>query len=104
MYKRPSETSMALFQRRIHWLVPTFLIIIITFTIWRPGFGHGIQPRPPPPPPPPPPEKPLINPDEKPKEEPAPEPPVPTETGWEFSLERDEVNFGLSDQQCQVCS
>lgn len=95
--KRAPETSMALFQRRIHWLLPTILLVVITFSIWHPGFGR------PPPPPPPVLEKPKT--DEKPTEPPAQEPPKlpPVELGWEFDLERDELNFGLSDQQCQVC-
>ncbi|EMR72046.1 putative duf821 domain-containing protein [Eutypa lata UCREL1] len=87
---------MALFQRRIHWLLPTILLVVITFSIWHPGFGR------PPPPPPPVLEKPKT--DEKPTEPPAQEPPKlpPVELGWEFDLERDELNFGLSDQQCQI--
>lgn len=97
-HKRTPDSSMALFQRRIHWLLPTILLVVITFSIWHPGFGHHPPPRPPV-------EK--LKPDEKPAEPPAQEPPKPppvVETkGWEFDLERDELNFGLSDQQCQVC-
>lgn len=89
---------MAFIQRRIQWLLPTLVVIIITVTIWRTGYGHPVV-RPAAPI-----EQPIIKPDEKPKEPPAPEPPKPVERPWEFNLERDELNLGLSNQQCQVRS
>ena len=96
LYMRAQESTLGTFRRLKFCIIPAILFILILSFIWHPEFVRSIPP--------------------------ASRLAQTGETGgenqgkglsqgtaqaagggpWEFSPERDELNFGLSDQQCQV--
>ncbi|RYP12452.1 hypothetical protein DL765_007306 [Monosporascus sp. GIB2] len=86
--------------RRVHWLLPAILLLAITGTVWRHEFTYSVLPT-------------------APKAEqtgkegghakdageqytPASAPHTKPAQTWNFDLQRDELNFGLSNEQCQI--
>lgn len=95
---RAPEPSWGMFRRLIYWTLPSVMLIIIFAAVLHPGFGRPMSPGSPL-------EQILNTGEEDVEKDSSPQKTAESVEGgpWEFNLERDELNFGLSDQQCQVC-
>lgn len=85
------DSSMALLLRRLRWLLLAVVFIVVTYSL----FGNVKSSF----------EKPAsVQPvEESTKQPPSPLIPESGAADWEFDVERDSLNFGLSDDQCEVC-
>lgn len=94
------ERPLAFSYRRVHWLLPAILLFVITATIWRHGFTYPVLPATPK-------AQQTGKAETQVKEAgehhaPASAPHTEPAETWNFDLQRDELNFGLSDEQCQI--
>lgn len=94
LHMRVPESSLGAVRRLKLWIPLAILFIIIFSFIWHPEFGRPIAPP-----------SPLAQTGETGEESQGKGTAQSSGGGpWEFHPERDELNFGLSDQQCQVRS
>ncbi|KAI1775889.1 glycosyl transferase family 90-domain-containing protein [Hypoxylon cercidicola] len=87
-FSQLGDSSMALLLRRFRWLLLAIVFIVITFSLFGDVRSTFEKPTSIPPPP-------VVK---------QPTPPIIPETvkeAWAFDVERDSLNYGLSDDQCE---